>query len=340
LPVVRRAVSQSISREGVAALKKSWISQAVSARITTVSTLQNRPTSGETIMFQKHWIRFGFMAFVAAAIWIASTTRAADTGNEQKVALKDCPAAVQQTIKAKAGQAVILEITKDTAEGDVEFSVSIKTGNKERTLFVGEDGEDRGWEEKVTLPGCPVAVQKTIQEKTAKAAILKLLLEGDDQGNKYTAVVKKAGQDRAFSVATDGTFMGWVTEVVELKDCPAAVQKTIKEAAGGSTIKTIEDAVEDFAVDIIKDGKERTFYVTAAGKVREWEDVVELKDCPVAVQKTIKEKAGQAAITGISKLTAGANIRYAATTKRDGVERDFSVTADGKFLGWEDGGKE
>ncbi|HNX36320.1 MAG TPA: hypothetical protein PKM57_16985 [Kiritimatiellia bacterium] len=70
------------------------------------------------------------------------------------------------------------------------------------------------------------------------------------------------------------------------------------------------------------------------------EQEVELKDCPAAVQKTIKEKAGDAAIQEIEKEDEDGKTVYDVEIKKDGKEREFSVAADGKFLGWEEDDKD
>jgi hypothetical protein len=73
-----------------------------------------------------------------------------------------------------------------------------------------------------------------------------------------------------------------------------------------------------------------------AEEKEENEQKVSLKDCPPAVQKTIKEKAGDAKIEAIEKKTEDDKVTYEAKIEKDGKEREFYVAADGKFLGWED----
>jgi uncharacterized membrane protein YkoI len=64
--------------------------------------------------------------------------------------------------------------------------------------------------------------------------------------------------------------------------------------------------------------------------------VVQLKDCPEAVQKTIKENAGDATIKEIEQADEKGKAHYDVVIVKDGQEKEFSVAPDGKFLGWEE----
>src|SRR5438093_12459 len=115
-------------------------------------------------MTSQQLIRSAALALAATFVLWTVAVQAADRDKAaEKVALKECPAAVQDTIKARIEGATIVGIEKDTENGDVEYTVTVKKDKKERDLFVGEDGEFRGWEETVALKDCPAPVQKTVK---------------------------------------------------------------------------------------------------------------------------------------------------------------------------------
>ncbi len=63
-----------------------------------------------------------------------------DDENEVKVLLKDCPEAVQKTIKKEAGSGKIVEIEKEREHGKVIYEAEVVIDGKEYELTVGEDG--------------------------------------------------------------------------------------------------------------------------------------------------------------------------------------------------------
>lgn len=287
-------------------------------------------------------IRFGMIALVTLLMIPAGLAAPKNQKPKApKITLKDCPEAVRKTVKAKAGDAPVVEIEKYAEQGDVEFCVTVKQGGRLRDHFVGAAGDYRGWEEVWALKACPSAVQKTIKAKAGKAAVLEIVKEDAGDGVQFSVAIKQGGQEREFAVAPGGKFIGWASATVTLKDCPAPVQKTIKQNTGDAAIVEINredvDGDIEYVVTIKQDGKERDMFVAPDGKFLGWEEEVSLADCPEAVQKTIKDKAGAATVMLILKETEGdGSVEYAVTIKQDDNERDFTVGSDGKFVGWED----
>ena len=85
---------------------------------------------------------------------------------------------------------------------------------------------------------------------------------------------------------------------------------------------------------------------TAALAVEEGDDdeenevKVQLKDCPEAVQKTIKKEAGSGKIREIEKEQEGGKTVYEAEVVIDGKEYEITVAEDGKLLEKEEEGAE
>jgi uncharacterized membrane protein YkoI len=76
------------------------------------------------------------------------------------------------------------------------------------------------------------------------------------------------------------------------------------------------------------------------GDDEENEVKVQLKDCPEAVQKTIKKEAGSGKIREIEKEREGGKTVYEAEVIIDGKEYEITVAEDGKVLGKEEEGAE
>lgn len=60
------------------------------------------------------------------ALQAADAPTAQKDQGEVKVELKDCPQAVQDTIKKEAGSGTITEVTKDTEDGKLVYSAEVK----------------------------------------------------------------------------------------------------------------------------------------------------------------------------------------------------------------------
>ena len=161
-------------------------------------------------MLQEHRDnKFGFAAPAVAFALMAMTVLAANGQDGTVVSLEACPAAVQKTINAKAGQAPIVDITKYNEDGRAEYSATIRQDGRERDLNVGENGDFLGWEEVVALKECPAAVQNTIKARAGFATVVEIIKATDDEGVGYSVTIRRGPRQREFTVAADGEFLGW-----------------------------------------------------------------------------------------------------------------------------------
>ena len=81
---------------------------------------------------------------LAVAVGLGLALPALASGNKaEKVQLKDCPEAVQKTIKAQAGDGQILEIEKEVKkDGTVVYEAEVKqTDGKKIDVEVAADGK-------------------------------------------------------------------------------------------------------------------------------------------------------------------------------------------------------
>jgi uncharacterized membrane protein YkoI len=75
----------------------------------------------------------------------------------------------------------------------------------------------------------------------------------------------------------------------------------------------------------------------AGAKDDELTEEIKLEQVPAAAQKTIRLKSeeGKGKIGDIEKVTEDGEVRYDATLVKGKVERNFSVSPDGKLLSWQ-----
>jgi uncharacterized membrane protein YkoI len=185
----------------------------------------------------------------------------------------------------------------------------------------------------VVLSDIPPAVQRTINLQIGEGKL------GDiDRTNENGEVIfdinftTKAGDERDFSVADDGTLL---SVEVELAETPAAVQKTIRAQASGWELeeisKNVDDADISFDVDVLKDGREKSFSVADDGDLMSMQ--VTLAETPAAVQATIKTQMAGGSLDSIDENfdPDGNSYDIEVATQSGGI-KSFSIGTDGKLL--------
>ncbi len=90
-------------------------------------------------------LTIGLVACGLALVGVGTTIAAEHEeheGKEQKVALKDCPPAVQQSIQAQAGDGKVTKVEKYTEDGSVVYEAKVKKANGDRVeIKVAGDGK-------------------------------------------------------------------------------------------------------------------------------------------------------------------------------------------------------
>jgi hypothetical protein len=128
---------------------------------------------------------------------------------------------------------------------------------------------------------------------------------------------------------------GAADKKLELKDLPAAVQKTVTDTAKGAEIKNIgrekEKGVVQYEVETMLNGKHRDFNVDAAGKLLEVEEETAIDAIPAAAKAAILKKVGAGKLGTVETVTtAGAETVYeAGYTTKAGRKTEMRVKADG-----------
>jgi uncharacterized membrane protein YkoI len=120
---------------------------------------------------------------------------------------------------------------------------------------------------------------------------------------------------------------------LQLKNLPAAVQKTVQENLKGGEIKNIsketEKGVIQYEVETILDGN-RDFNVDAKGKLLVVEEETDLATIPAPARAAIEKKAAGGKIGMVELFMRGGETLYeAAYTSKDGKKHEVLVKADG-----------
>jgi hypothetical protein len=122
---------------------------------------------------------------------------------------------------------------------------------------------------------------------------------------------------------------------LQLKDLPAAVQKTVQANLKGGEIKNIakekEDGVEQYEVESALNGKARDFNVDSKGALLVVEEETTIDAIPAAAKAGILKKVGDGKLGMVETFTkTGQPMMYeAAYTDKKGKKHEVLVKADG-----------
>ncbi len=122
---------------------------------------------------------------------------------------------------------------------------------------------------------------------------------------------------------------------LQLKDLPAAVQKTVRANLKGGEIKNIskekEDGVEQYEVETLLNGKARDFDVDLKGTLLVVEEATAIDSIPAAAKAGILKKVGDGKLSVVETVAkTGQPTMYEATyTDKMGKKHEVLVKADG-----------
>jgi uncharacterized membrane protein YkoI len=132
----------------------------------------------------------------------------------------------------------------------------------------------------------------------------------------------------AFSALTAGA------AALQLKDLPAAVQKTVQDTLKGGEIKTISKEVEkgvtQYEVETMLNGKHRDFEVDAKGKLLVVEEETDIAAIPAPAKAAIEKKVAGGKLTMVELFIRNGETLYEASyTSKGGKKLEVLVKADG-----------
>jgi hypothetical protein len=191
------------------------------------------------------WVGTALLGFAVATASVVFAAR----GEEKEMKFSECPEAVQKTLHAEGKGVKIETVTKETFDdGKVVYWADVVLGGKPYEIAVDPEGTltemslEVG-EDQVEFSKCPGPVQATFHKESNDAKVETLDKDMKYGVTIYEGVVSIKGKEYEIIVAEDGTLLEKtlvvVEDDVELSKCPAAVQKTLHEHAGGGKIVAI-----------------------------------------------------------------------------------------------------
>jgi hypothetical protein len=149
---------------------------------------------------------FCFCLLTMGAAWGQENKK--DEKAEKKIALKDLPKAVQQTVQEQSKGAQIVGIGKEVENGKTSYEVEMKINGHAKDIEIDADGILVEVEEEVALTSLSPAVQLEINKSAGKGKILKLeSLTKDSQLKGYEAMVETAGKKAEIAMTPDGKLL-------------------------------------------------------------------------------------------------------------------------------------
>src|SRR5258708_446404 len=135
-------------------------------------------------------------------------------------------------------------------------------------------------------------------------------------------------------VAISG-LVGAADKSLQVKDLPAAVQKTVQDTLKGAEIKSISKEVEkgvtQYEVETLLNGKHRDFNVDAKGKLLVVEEETDLAGIPFAARAAIEKKVAGGKLGMVETVSKGDGVTLyeASFTSKAGKKGAVLVNADG-----------
>jgi hypothetical protein len=128
---------------------------------------------------------------------------------------------------------------------------------------------------------------------------------------------------------------GAASKSLQVKDLPAAVQKTVQDTLKGGEIKNISKEVEkgvtQYEVETMLNGKHRDFNVDAKGKLVVVEEEVDMANIPAAAKAAIEKKMAGGKLKMVETVDKGDGVTLyeASYTSKAGKNGAVLVKADG-----------
>jgi uncharacterized protein YpmB len=121
---------------------------------------------------------------------------------------------------------------------------------------------------------------------------------------------------------------------LQVKDLPAAAQKTVQDQTRGAEIrnisKEVEKGVTQYEVETLVNGKHRDFNVDDKGALIVVEEEVDLAGIPAAARAAIEKKVAGGKLGMVETVTKGAVTLYEASyVSKAGKKGAVLVKADG-----------
>jgi hypothetical protein len=128
--------------------------------------------------------------------------------SEQRVRMKDLPAAVRNTVLEQSQGAVLKGLSKEVEHGQTFYEAEMKVNGHGKDILIDPAGAVVEIEEEVTMASLGTPVRSTIEQSAGKGRVLKVeSITRNGSIEAYEAVIQKAGKKSEIKVAPDGKLM-------------------------------------------------------------------------------------------------------------------------------------
>ncbi|MDX1950670.1 MAG: PepSY-like domain-containing protein [Verrucomicrobiota bacterium] len=218
-----------------------------------------------------------------------------------QVTMSNAPEAIRRAIRAHAGQNEIYSVTLTNRNNETVYEVEFRDDFRRNRLVIAKDGTVQRLLTNVVSPviaaavsdtatglrliDLPMAAQETIQAQ-AQSATIKTIEKRTKGGQViYDVLFTENGEEKMVSVASDGLVMSMANSGaadsagapasaetgsnVDISQIPEAVQRSIKNLGGTTTVEGIqvieENGVRVYEVEIVQDERKSKIRFGAGG---------------------------------------------------------------------------
>jgi uncharacterized membrane protein YkoI len=183
-----------------------------------------------------------------------------------------------------------------------------------------------------TFEHLPAPVQQTIRTHLAKGRLRSIDIENENGDITYDVeMVGVGGRARSFTVGAAGELLDKELFVNEL---PMPVRQAVKKKAGTAVIGDINRSYENgdniYDIEIVADGKTRSFTLDEKGELMEEE--VFLSELPEAVQAAIRKETAGKPMDEITRNFDDGEISYDVDIVANQKTRTFTFDANGAMV--------
>jgi uncharacterized membrane protein YkoI len=124
--------------------------------------------------------------------------------SENKVAIRDVPAAVQQAIKEYSRGSTLRGLTKENEGGKTVYEAELRVNGHSKDITFDGQGQVVSLEEETALEQIPEAARRAIQKAAGKAKIIMVEMVTEGGNTAYEAQLKEGRRRSEVKVDASG----------------------------------------------------------------------------------------------------------------------------------------
>ncbi|MGA2544366.1 MAG: PepSY-like domain-containing protein [Verrucomicrobiota bacterium] len=260
-------------------------------------------------------MRRTFHRLLIGASILLATSALAGAGrraNANAALLQTLPIPVRRTVQAEIATGTLDSVSRTNGDdGEVIYDVDFTRLGKSRNMTVALDG--KLLDIQVFLDETPFPVRTAIQTLSQGGQLGDITKNiGDYDDFTYEVELTRDGATRTFTVDDNGVLLEMQ---VPLKETPPSVQHAINAKVGadilGDITKTIDGDQVNYAVEMTKADRRRSFTVSAKGELVQ--EQVFADELPQPVQKAVQTQARRGHLGKINQSTEQGKVSYEVT---------------------------